>query len=161
MTSLVREKASSRTKVYNLIEQRVSDFTSRHLKFLLSVIFQQTSEVRVLVVEDHELTRYCLQLSLEQCGEIDLVGMACNGLEAIEMVERHRPDVLIMDLQMPLLDGFSASEQIKSIAPQTKIVVYSSLERSAVDSKPGIDAFCQKDTPIETLINTVKQLGRS
>lgn len=124
------------------------------------MISQQTSEVRVLVVEDHELTRYCLQLSLEQCGEIDLVGMACNGLEAIEMVERYRPDVLIMDLQMPILDGFSASERIKAIAPETKIVVYSSLDRSVIEAKPAIDAFCQKDTPVDSLIKTVKRLGR-
>lgn len=112
------------------------------------------------MVEDHELTRYCLKLSLEQCGEIDLVGMACNGLEAVEMVKRYRPDVLIMDLQMPVLDGVSASEQIKSIAPDTKIVAYSSLDSSTVASKLVIDAFCQKDTPVDTLISTIKRLGR-
>lgn len=160
MTYPVGETASPQTKVYNLYKPKGNKVNTLGSHFLLSVISQQTSEVRVLVVEDHELTRYCLQLSLEQCGEINLVGMACNGLEAIEMVERHHPDVLVMDLQMPVLDGFSASTQIKAIAPATKIIAYSSLEEASSEAQLTVDAFCKKDTPIDTLIGTIKKLGR-
>ncbi|HBL10069.1 MAG TPA: two-component system response regulator, partial [Cyanobacteria bacterium UBA11162] len=61
--------------------------------------------VRVLVVDDHELTRFCLKLALSTQKNIELVGMASNGQEAIEMVERYYPDVVILDLQMPVMDG--------------------------------------------------------
>ncbi len=126
----------------------------------MKAISQQTSTIRVLVVEDHELTRYCLQLSLEQCGELELVGMASDGLEAIEMAKHYRPDVLVMDLQMPVLDGIGASKQIKAVLPDIKIVAYSSQERAATDFYTVVDAYCLKDTPVDVLIGEIKHLGR-
>jgi chemotaxis response regulator CheB len=76
--------------------------------------------LRVLVVDDHELTRFSLKLALSNQKNIELVGLASNGKEAIEMVERYHPDVIILDLQMPIMDGLSASTYIKSIEPILK-----------------------------------------
>ncbi|MBW4577908.1 MAG: response regulator transcription factor [Aphanothece sp. CMT-3BRIN-NPC111] len=122
----------------------------------------QNSVLRVLVVDDHELTRFSLKLALQSQKNIELVGLASNGLEAIEMVERYRPDVIILDLQMPVMDGLSASTKIKNIEPNAQIIAYSSVEDPQVEvmsQTARIDAFCKKDTATQDLIALVKQLG--
>lgn len=119
--------------------------------------------LRVLVVDDHELTRFSLKLALQNQKNIELVGLATNGLEAIEMVERYHPDVIILDLQMPVLDGLSASTQIKHIEPRTQIIGYSSVEDPQIEvmSQTGrIDVFCKKETATKDLIALVKKLGQ-
>ena len=123
----------------------------------------QNPLLRVLVVDDHELTRFSLELALKAQTHIDIVGLASNGKEAIEMVERYHPDVIILDLQMPVMDGLSASSHIKSIAPTTQIIAYSSVEDPQLEvmtTTAPIDVFCKKDTATKDLINLVKQLGK-
>ncbi|MBV9386319.1 MAG: response regulator transcription factor [Chroococcidiopsidaceae cyanobacterium CP_BM_ER_R8_30] len=124
---------------------------------------RQSSALRVLVVDDHELTRFSLQLALSGQENIELVGLASNGREAIEMVEQHHPDVIILDLQMPIMDGWSASSIIKHIEPDTQIIAYSSVENPKVNDVTqvgSLDAFCRKDVATPELINLVKKLGQ-
>lgn len=124
----------------------------------------QQAILRVLVVDDHELTRFSLKLALSNHKGIELVGLASNGKEAIEMVERYHPDVIVMDLQMPQMDGLSASTYIKSIEPTTRIIAYSSVDDPQIEvmsQTARVDAFCKKDTPTQDLIALVKQLGGS
>jgi DNA-binding NarL/FixJ family response regulator len=118
--------------------------------------------LRVLVVDDHELTRFSLKLALSNQRNIELVGLASNGKEAIEMVERHRPDVILLDLQMPVMDGLSASTHIKRIEPNTQIIAYTSVDAPQIEVKSPtapIDIFCQKDTATKDLIKLIKELG--
>jgi DNA-binding NarL/FixJ family response regulator len=118
--------------------------------------------LRILVVDDHELTRLTLQLTFARQDNVQVVGMARNGQEAIEMVKSHYPDVIILDLQMPIMDGWMASKHIKSIFPQTQIIAYSSVEDihiAEIRATPNIDVFCHKDTPMIELVALVKQLG--
>ncbi|NER51627.1 MAG: response regulator transcription factor, partial [Symploca sp. SIO1A3] len=113
-------------------------------------------------VDDHELTRFSLKLALDCHQQITLVGLATNGKEAIEMAEHHRPDVIILDLQMPVMDGLTASTHIKAIEPKTQIIAYSSIDEFQIDvmNHTGrVDAFCKKDTPTQDLIKLVEQLG--
>lgn len=124
----------------------------------------RSSNLRVLVVDDHELIRFSLKLALQRQAHIEIVGLAGNGQEAIEMVKLHRPDVVILDLQMPIVDGLSASKQIKHLYPQTQIVAYSSVKDPQVEvmvQSAQVDAFCEKEVPIQELINVVTQLGRN
>lgn len=123
----------------------------------------ESSILRVLVVDDHELTRFSLKLALSSQDNIELVGLASNGREAIEMVERYHPDVIILDLQMPIMDGWSASTQIKGIEPKTQIIAYSSVEDPKFQDfgqTDSLDAFCKKDTATPELIKLVKELGQ-
>lgn len=121
-----------------------------------------SSSLRVLVVDDHELTRLSLKFALSSQKNIELVGLASNGQEAIRMVENHRPDVIILDLQMPVMDGWSASRYIKSMYPHAQIIAYSAVEEqqaTATNPKPSVDAFCSKETATHELIELVKELG--
>jgi len=118
--------------------------------------------LRVLVVDDHELTRFSLKLALSGQENIELVGVASNGQEAIEMVERYHPNVIVLDLQMPVMDGWNASNRIKGIDPSAQIIAYSSLEHPKFQETSNInslDAFCKKDTPTLELIKLVRELG--
>ncbi len=123
----------------------------------------ECSTLRVLVADDHELTRLTLQLAFSCQENIQVVGLASNGQEAIEMVKRHRPDVIVLDLQMPVMDGWSASSQIKAISPQTQILAYSSVEDvsfTQTKAMPIFDDVCKKDVSTNELIALVKQLGK-
>lgn len=120
------------------------------------------SNLRVLVADDHELTRLSLKFALASQTNIQLVGIATNGQEAVEMVKNHHPDVIILDLQMPVMDGWRASSQIKQINPSTQIIAYSALEEAqatAMNQAACVDAFCRKDTNTQDLISLVRELG--
>jgi DNA-binding NarL/FixJ family response regulator len=123
----------------------------------------ELSTLRVLVVDDHELTRLTLQLVFSGQENIQVVGLASNGEEAIEMVKRCHPDVIILDLQMPVMDGWSASGHIKAISPNTQILAYSSVEDTNIQettAMPSFDNFCRKDVSTTELIALVRQLGQ-
>lgn len=123
-----------------------------------------SSSVSVLVADDHELTRLSLKLALAGQKNIHLVGLASNGKEAIKMAESHRPDVIVLDLHMPIVDGWAASSYIKSINPRTKIIAYSAMEEKqaiALQQKPCFDAFCSKETDTKELIKLVKELAKT
>ncbi|HEY9703897.1 MAG TPA: response regulator transcription factor, partial [Allocoleopsis sp.] len=87
----------------------------------------QDSIVPVVIADDHELTRFAIKLGLSSQSNIKIVGLASNGNEAIEMVNLHHPHVIILDLQMPVLDGLSASVYIKAFDPNIKIIAYTSV----------------------------------
>lgn len=120
--------------------------------------------LRVLVVDDHELTRLTLKLAFSSQENIQVVGLANNGKEAVEMVKRCHPDVIVLDLHMPVMDGWSASSHIKAISPNTQIIAYSSVEDTRGQETKEItslDAFCKKDAPTNELIALVRKLGNS
>ncbi|MDY6897688.1 MAG: response regulator transcription factor [Cyanobacteriota bacterium] len=122
----------------------------------------EPSTLRVLVVDDHELTRLTLQLAFSSQKNIQVVGLASNGKEAVEMVQSCYPDVIVLDLQMPVMDGWSASRKIKDISPKTQIIAYSSVEEKYFQETKAmarVDAFCKKDVPTNELVGLINQLG--
>jgi DNA-binding NarL/FixJ family response regulator len=126
------------------------------------MLSHDSSNLRVLVVDDHELTRLSLQLLFSVQENIHVVGLASNGQEAIEMVQCYQPDVIILDLQMPIMDGWSASNYIKAISPTTQILAYSSVDEPSFQNnktKHHFDQVCTKDIPTKELIALVRQLG--
>lgn len=81
--------------------------------------------IRILLADDNDGFRRALTLFLEQQEQVEIVGEAKDGVEAIEQAEKSRPDLVLMDLEMPGCDGFEATREIKLRSPQTKVVVLS------------------------------------
>ncbi|MCU1300528.1 MAG: DNA-binding response regulator [Candidatus Sulfotelmatobacter sp.] len=79
---------------------------------------------RILIVDDNKLIRHLLRSWLEQESEWEICGEAENGKVAVEGVEELRPDIVILDLQMPVMNGLEAARQIRQIAPQTALIMF-------------------------------------
>src|SRR4051794_39802916 len=84
---------------------------------------QHASRIKVLIVDDHAELRQALRLLLENQAEVDVVGDAGNGREALEACEKFHPDVVLMDMVMPGLNGLEATRQIRRRVPKAKILI--------------------------------------
>ena len=121
-----------------------------------------TKTLRVLVVDDHELTRCTLQLALSLQSCIGAVEVATNGKEAIAKVQNHEPDVVVMDLHMPVMDGWTASNAIKTEYPHIKIVAYSAADGGkdrALSNGANIYAFCDKGACTRSLLEAIRSVA--
>ena len=87
---------------------------------------RRASRVRVLIADDHRLYSDTLQLLLATDDRIDVVGRAADGVEAVELALRFRPDVVLMDVQMPRLDGIAAVLALRPLLPGVRVVMLSS-----------------------------------
>lgn len=117
--------------------------------------------IRILVVDDHPLMRrgLCSQINLE--SDMKVVGEAKNGIEAIEKTVELKPDVILMDLVMPQLDGIKAITEIKSKKPDTRILVLTSFsedDRILAAIKAGAMGYILKETYPEDLLNAIRDV---
>jgi DNA-binding NarL/FixJ family response regulator len=93
----------------------------------------EQSPYRVVVADDFADMRHLVRLSLERSGRFTMVGEAENGAEAIDRARDLQPDILLLDLSMPVLSGLEALPQIRAASPDTKVVVLSGLDRSRME----------------------------
>jgi DNA-binding NarL/FixJ family response regulator len=119
--------------------------------------------VRVVVADDQALVRTGFTMILESEHDIDVVGEAADGREAIELCRRHRPDVALMDIRMPELDGIAATRAIASDddnATRIMILTTFDLDEYVYEAiRAGASGFLLKDTPPDELIDAVRILA--
>ena len=119
--------------------------------------------IRVLIVDDVAQVRQDLRTILTLIGNIEVIGEAGNGLEAVHQVEILRPEVILMDLEMPVLDGYDAIRRIKKCFPSCRLVALTLYGYEAAREKAfraGADAFIVKGSPVDELVQAINASQR-
>ena len=119
--------------------------------------------IRVLLAEDHLMVRAGIERLLQATDDIEVVGLACDGVEAVAFAQISKPDVVVMDLSMPNLGGAAATRQLLQIQPEVKVLILSSFsdrERivEAIDS--GAIGFILKDGDPDDLVKAIRAASR-
>lgn len=119
------------------------------------------TSTRVLLVDDESLVRRILKQILSAYPDMELVGEAATGEEAIAAAERLQPDIVVMDIRMPALDGIAAAREIKVKCPQVKIIGLSEYAygyNTDAMERAGAVAVCQKSMALEELYPVIKKV---
>jgi DNA-binding NarL/FixJ family response regulator len=116
----------------------------------------------VLIADDQPMQRFGFRMLLESQDDMTVVGEAGNGLEALSLVQRHRPDVALMDIRMPLLDGIEATRRIVKAGARTRVLIVTTfdLDRYAYDGlRAGASGFLIKDAMPEELLSGIRAVA--
>ena len=119
--------------------------------------------IRVLLADDQELIRESLSFVLNAQSDITMVGMATNGREAIEMVRREKPDVVLMDIRMPEVDGVECTRLIKAAYPQMKVIILTTFDDDEYvfgALRYGASGYLLKGVSVAELANAVREVMR-
>lgn len=120
-------------------------------------------KIKVLIVDDHQVVRQGLRTFLELNDDIQVVGEAVDGKDAVELTARLKPDVVLMDLVMPRLDGITATSQIKSLCGGTKVIALTSFtedEKVFPAIQAGASSYLLKDISPDALVDAIRAAHR-
>lgn len=117
--------------------------------------------IRLVIADDQALVRGALAALLELEADLEVCGVAANGVQAVQLVAQLQPDVCLMDIQMPDMDGIEATQRARTAHPETKVLIVTTFARpgylrSALDA--GASGFIAKDTPAEQLADAVRRV---
>ena len=123
----------------------------------------QGAKIRILVADDHATVRAGLARLLAQETDMEVVGEAGNGREAVELTDRLRPDVILMDIRMPVLDGIGATRAIRSAHPESRVIglsMYNEAEHVHVMRAAGAEALLSKSGEPKTLLAAIRACAK-
>jgi DNA-binding NarL/FixJ family response regulator len=115
--------------------------------------------VRVMICDDEPSLRTLLRIALGLEPDLEVVAEAADGREAIDLAEQHRPDVILLDLAMPVMDGLEALPKLRAVAPETKVVVFSGFQDSLLARKArelGAVAYVEKGVDPSTVADAIR-----
>src|SRR6266566_2316689 len=119
-------------------------------------------EITTLIVDDHEVVREGLRLSLSRAPNIRVVGEASDGESAIALAERRRPNVVIMDVRMPGMDGLQATKQISDRFPDVAVLIFTAYSERSLLSRgleSGAKGYILKEAPHQTLLRAIEKVA--
>jgi DNA-binding NarL/FixJ family response regulator len=119
-------------------------------------------EITCLIVDDHEVVREGLRLSLSRSSHIRVVGEAPDGATAVSLAERRKPDVVVMDVRMPGMDGLEATKQIAERVPDTAVLIFTAYSERSLLSRgleSGAKGYILKEAPHETLLRAIEKVA--
>ncbi|NSM10091.1 response regulator [Moraxella bovoculi] len=117
--------------------------------------------IKVLVVDDHDLVRMGIARMLDDDAQIKVIAEADNGDAAVQLARHHRPDVVLLDVNMPNVGGVEATRRIKQIDQNIKVLAVSSLSAQPYPSmllKAGVNGYITKGTPLDEMIRAIKKV---
>jgi DNA-binding NarL/FixJ family response regulator len=117
--------------------------------------------IRVLIVDDHVTVREGLAAILARQADMEVVAEAANGREAVALWRTHKPDVMLLDLRMPTLDGIGTIDRVRSEDPTARILVLTTFDTDVEISgaiKAGAKGYLLKDAPRETLLDAIRKI---
>lgn len=115
--------------------------------------------IRILIADDHSVVRQGLKMFLGLDSDLEIVGEASNGRDAVDLVSKLRPDIVLMDLLMPVMDGIDATEIIRRDYPETEVIALTSVLEDALilrAIRAGAIGYLLKDTQAEELNRAIK-----
>jgi DNA-binding NarL/FixJ family response regulator len=115
--------------------------------------------MRVMIVDDHPVTRDGLRSALMSSGEVEIVGEAASGEQAVQAVKEVAPEVIFMDVRLPGISGIEATRQIMTIAPETKVILFTVEESRAALAdamRAGVSGYLLKDVSADELVQAAK-----
>ena len=121
------------------------------------------SPIRLIVVDDHPVVRDGLKGMVASQADLEVVGEAANGEEAVALAEQLHPDVVLMDLRMPVLDGVAATDRIRERLPETRVLVLTTYDADADILRAveaGATGYILKDAPREELFRAIRLTAR-
>ena len=121
------------------------------------------SKIKILIADDHPVVRAGLSAMLSRERDIEVVGEAENGNQAIEKANKLHPDIILMDLRMPEVDGIEAMRQIKTKNPQVKFIILTTFDNDEYIFKgieAGARAYLLKDAPRERLFKAIRAVSK-
>jgi two-component system, NarL family, response regulator LiaR len=115
--------------------------------------------IRVVIADDNDVVRSSLRLFLSICDDMQLVGEAANGKEAVSLCERLQPDLVLMDLMMPEMDGAAATQIIRQQFPHIRVLILTSavdLDLITAAIAAGADGYLQKNVSIDVMAEAIR-----
>jgi DNA-binding NarL/FixJ family response regulator len=119
------------------------------------------TKIRVLVADDQEIIRDGLAFILNKTGDIEVVARAENGEEAVEMMRRHKPDVVLMDIKMPRMDGIAATRVLMAELPATRVIILTTYDTDDLiyeGIRAGAQAYLLKGTKTARLADVIRSV---
>ncbi len=116
-------------------------------------------KIKVVIVDDHRVVRQGLQTALATDPDIEIVAIAINGLEGVQKTREFNPDVVLMDITMPVMDGYEATSIIRQELPYVRVLILSFNQEEVAKSKArvaGAAGYLVKGTDLITLIQAIK-----